>query len=160
MFTHAERKIFSYKKDFVITYDSTLEYSAYRGSHQHWPLLESPAPCKEFRIPGKFCFWNPESLALESGIQLKESGISVTTEIQIPSTTDKKSGIQYSRIPWHGIQSPSLSVRIVWKTQYFFLCPTLAWHGDYHIFHIHLPSSKYTILFFLFLTLTIFHQLW
>ena len=39
--------------------------------------------------------WNPESLTLESGIQLNESGIPLTITIQNPSTTDKESGIQY-----------------------------------------------------------------
>ena len=38
--------------------------------------------------------WNVESLNLESGIQLKESGIPLTIRIQNPSTTDKESGIQ------------------------------------------------------------------
>ena len=39
--------------------------------------------------------WNPESLTLESGIQLNESGIPLTITIHNPSTTDKESGIQY-----------------------------------------------------------------
>ena len=30
---------------------------------------------------GKFCFWNTESRALESGIELKESGIPLTIGI-------------------------------------------------------------------------------
>ena len=141
MFTHAERKIFSYKKDFIITYDSTLEYSAYRGSHQHWPLLESISPSKEFRIPGKFCFWNLESLALESGIQLKESGISVTTGIQNPSFTDKKirNPVFLDSAAWN---PESISSNRV-EDSLFFLCPSLMWHGDYHIFHIHLPTRTY-----------------
>ena len=42
-----------------------------------------------FRNPEKFCLWNPESWALESGIQLRESGIPLTIEIQNPSSTDK-----------------------------------------------------------------------
>ena len=37
----------------------------------------------------KFCLWNLESWAFESGIQLKESRIPLTTEIQHPSSTDK-----------------------------------------------------------------------
>ena len=37
----------------------------------------------------KFCLWNAESWALESGIQLKESGIPLTIGIQNPSSTDK-----------------------------------------------------------------------
>ena len=109
-----------------------------RDSNQHWLLLESLRLRKSgfqenfscgIRNPWLWNLnWNSES----------------------NHYWQKNSGIQYSWIPWHGIQSSSLSVRIVWRTQYFFLCPSLAWHGDYHIFHIHLPSSKYTILFHLY----------
>ena len=42
-----------------------------------------------FQNPGKFCLWNPESWTLESGIQLKESGIPINTGIQNPSSRDK-----------------------------------------------------------------------
>ena len=42
------------------------------------------------RNTGKFCLWNPESHALESGIQLGESGIPLTIAIQNPSSTDKE----------------------------------------------------------------------
>ena len=42
-----------------------------------------------FPNPGKFCLWNLESWALESGRQLKESGIPQTTVIQNPSSTHK-----------------------------------------------------------------------
>ena len=45
--------------------------------------------------PGNFCFWNPESWTLESGIQFKESGIPLTIGIRNPNSTDKPSGIQY-----------------------------------------------------------------
>ena len=37
----------------------------------------------------KFCLWNLESWALESGIQVKESGIPLKIGIQNPSSTDK-----------------------------------------------------------------------
>ena len=37
--------------------------------------------------------WNPESWALESGKQLKESGIPLTIRIRNPSFTDNESGI-------------------------------------------------------------------
>ena len=43
----------------------------------------------------KNLLWNPESWALESGIQLKESGIPLTIGIRNPSFTDKESGFQY-----------------------------------------------------------------
>ena len=40
--------------------------------------------------PGNFCLWYPEYWALESGIQLQESGIQLTIGIQNPSYTDKE----------------------------------------------------------------------
>ena len=56
-------------------------------------LITSPRlvsdPFMGFRKPGKFCSWNQKSLALESGIQLKESGIPLTIGIRNPSSTDK-----------------------------------------------------------------------
>ena len=69
---------------------------------------------------GNFSWWNPESgkvllveaesWALESRIQLKESGIPFTTGIQNPSSTDKDwSLVPAIRNPLHGIQNPRLS---------------------------------------------------
>ena len=56
------------------------------------------------RNPGKFCKWNLEPWALESGIQLKESGI------QNPSSTDKDwNPVPSIRNPGRGIQNPTLS---------------------------------------------------
>ena len=56
-------------------------------------LITSPKfvsdPFMGFRKPGKFCSWNHQSWALESGIQLKESGIPPTIGIRNPSSTDK-----------------------------------------------------------------------
>ena len=57
------------------------------------------------RNPGNLCLWNPESWALESGIQLKESGIPLTIEIRNQSSTDKESGIQYFESEMHGVES-------------------------------------------------------
>ena len=42
-----------------------------------------------FRNPGNFCNWNPESWALESGIQVYESRIPITIRIRNPSSTEK-----------------------------------------------------------------------
>ena len=42
-----------------------------------------------FRNQRNFCFWNLEFWALESGMQLKESGIPVTIGIRNPSSKDK-----------------------------------------------------------------------
>ena len=77
------------------------------------------APRKRIRIPksekirenfqGKFWLWNPESWALESGIQLKESGILLTIVIQNPrstcSTDMTKTGIQYLESRIQGVES-------------------------------------------------------
>ena len=68
--------------------------------------------------PGNFCVWNPEfakfflwngeSWSLESGIQLKESGIPLTIGIQNPSSTDKDwNSVRRIRNPRREIQSPS-----------------------------------------------------
>ena len=47
------------------------------------------------RVVPRVCLWNPESETLESVIQHKESGILLTTGVQNPSSTDKKSRVQY-----------------------------------------------------------------
>ena len=47
------------------------------------------------RNPRKFCLWNPESWVLESGIQIKESGIPITIGIQNSTVLQKNTGIQY-----------------------------------------------------------------
>ena len=56
-------------------------------------LITSPKlvsdPFMGFRKPGKLCSWSQKSWALESGIQLKESGIPLTIGIPNPSSTDK-----------------------------------------------------------------------
>ena len=52
------------------------------------------AICKGIWNPGKFCLWNSESWALESGIQLKEFGSHYRLEsgIHIPLTKNPESG--------------------------------------------------------------------
>ena len=64
-------------------------------------------PYKGIRVPesGKFCLWNVESWVLESGIQLKESGIPLTIGIRYPSSSAKGSGIQYVKSRIHGVES-------------------------------------------------------
>ena len=65
-----------------------------------------------FRIPRNLCFWNPESLALESGIQLKESVIPLTTGFVNRSPTVKEpESIPGIRSPRRGIQNPGVCVR-------------------------------------------------
>ena len=55
--------------------------------------------CTGIRIPesGKFFLWNPESWALESGIQCKEWGITLTIGIPNPGPTDKDWNPQHGR---------------------------------------------------------------
>ena len=56
-------------------------------------------------IPGNFCLWNPKSWSVESGIQLKESGIPLTIGTRNPSSTDK-TGVQYLKSGLiHGVES-------------------------------------------------------
>ena len=89
------------------------------------------APCVEGNR-GNFCLWNPESWVLESGIQLKGSGIPLTIAIQNPSSNDKywnpvpriqnpQRGIQNPRLCWiiplHGVKDEylySIYVYITW----------------------------------------------
>ena len=55
-----------------------------------------------------FYMWNPESWALEPGIQLKEYEIPLTIGIRIPSSTDKNP-VPKIQNPQRGIQNPRLS---------------------------------------------------
>ena len=58
----------------------------------------------------KFCLWNPVSWALESRVQVKESGILPGIGIQISNSTDKNwNQVPGIRNPRHGIQKPRLS---------------------------------------------------
>ena len=63
-------------------------------------------PCKRIRFQnlGNFCLWNPEFQILESGMQLKESRISLTIWIRNPSSADKDSGILYQQSGIHGVE--------------------------------------------------------
>ena len=58
---------------------------------------------REWGFPNavNFCFWNARSLALESGIELKDSGILLTIGIRRPSSDDKESRI-------HGVESKAV----------------------------------------------------
>ena len=70
------------------------------------------AQCKGIGIPesGKIMLENPESWALESGIQLNESEIPRTIGIQIPSSTDRDwNPVPGIRNPRCGMENPRLS---------------------------------------------------
>ena len=62
-------------------------------------------PCCGIWNPRKFCFWNPESSVLESGIQIKESGIPITIGIQNSTVLQKNTGIQYLESAIHSVES-------------------------------------------------------
>ena len=57
--------------------------------HQIWNTVKSFAHARKlgFRNWGKSCLWNPWFWALDSGVQLKESGILLTIWIQNPAST-------------------------------------------------------------------------
>ena len=57
--------------------------------------------------PGNFCLQNPKSWALESRIQLKKSGISLTIGIQNPNSR-WQTPVSGDRNPRRGIQNPRL----------------------------------------------------
>ena len=95
--------------------------------------------CKRFRNPANFCRpWNPESWALKSGIQLKESGISIA--IQNPSSSDKESEI-------HGVESTS-KMSLSWiplqRAKSRFHLVTAVDKGDFNCF-IPLPSPCHSL---------------
>ena len=53
-----------------------------------------------FRNLGNFCLWNPEYCALDSGIQLKETRITLMIAIRNTSSIDKESRIP-NPVPWN-----------------------------------------------------------
>ena len=70
------------------------------------PIIISRAPWQGIREI--FACWTSECWALASGIQLKESWIPLTIEVQNPSSSEKESGIQFLKSnPRRGIQNPS-----------------------------------------------------
>ena len=86
-----------------------------------------------FRNQGNFCMWNPESWALESGIQLKESIISLTIAIPFPSSTNKdRNKVSEIRNPRREIQNPTLFRLTLHRATYW--CPQQfscsLWHED------------------------------
>ena len=68
------------------------------------PLRFLFASCKGIRNPGNFCLWNSESWVLESGMQLKKSGIPLTIKMRNPRSTGKESKIQYLESGIHVVE--------------------------------------------------------
>ena len=93
----------------ILCYISPLPLKSQHNSYWRWRSgCYTPRPMKRnldsviwemfacgIRNPWNFCFWIPESWALESGKQLKESGIHLTIETRIQVPLTKKSGAQY-----------------------------------------------------------------
>ena len=96
-----------------------------------------------FRNPGNVCLWNPESWVLESGIQLKVSGIPLTIGIQNPSSTDKYwnpvSGIQNPRLSWILLLGATHTVNFIDTIPFLLL---LRWILFYHNRH---PTSRWSV---------------
>ena len=62
-------------------------------------------PCCGIRNPRKCCLWNPGCWVLESGIQIKESGIPITIEIKNSTVLQKNTGTQYLESGIHCVES-------------------------------------------------------
>ena len=98
-------------------------FGSFNDTHPRPPGLRF-APCKGIRIleSGIFSLFvkcgireiqelcNPESLATESGTQLKESGVPLTIWIQNTSSTNKESEIQFFQSGIHGEDPESKTV--------------------------------------------------
>ena len=82
------------------------------------------------RKPRKFCLWNLKSCALESGVQLKESGIPLKIGIQNPSSTcssDKDwNPVPAIRNPRRWVQNPRLDC-LTWGDIPIPLFPPFVW---------------------------------
>ena len=104
----------TYKRSTVLTLKSFLLFFLNFGStpknlHLVAQVLPNSnlnfKPCCGIRNPRKFCLWNPESWVLESGIQIKESGIPITIGIQNSTVLQKNTGIQYLESGIHSVES-------------------------------------------------------
>ena len=77
----------------------------------------------EIQNPGNSCLCNPESWALQSGLQFKEYRIPLITGIRNPSSIDKETGFQELESGIHcvesriqncpGVQPPSQALRFL-----------------------------------------------
>ena len=86
------------QSNFSTKFDQGLDSFATPKEHSSSPRVRDSS----FRNQQNFCLWNPGSWALESGIQLKESGIPLRIGIQIPLT---KTGIKYLESRIHSLES-------------------------------------------------------
>ena len=65
-----------------------VELTAYSSPHERGSVFRNQGNVVYgIRNPRKFCLWNLKSWALESQVQLKESGIPLNIGIQNPSST-------------------------------------------------------------------------
>ena len=75
------KKLISIDPFLVCIYSDSLKYLSIALPHAKESGIRENFACR-IRNPGKLCFWNLESWVLESGIQLKESGIPLTIGIK------------------------------------------------------------------------------
>ena len=112
-----------------------------------WKFLFPHVKKSEFRSPGNFCLRNPESriqkcflvnleswLSVESGIQIKESGIPLTIGIRNPSSTDKNP----ESTPWS-------QESVAWNRQSKTVLDSLIWQSDLilSVVYSRLQDKKY-----------------
>ena len=103
------------QKPFFLNFLENFLHSLFTPWFSRIQMCTSPSPMLSYAYFGalrrQFCLWNQESCVLESGIQLKKSGISLMFGIQNPSSTDKywtpapgirnlQRGIQKPRLSW------------------------------------------------------------
>ena len=81
------------QKPFFLNFLENFLHSLFTPWFSRIQMCTSPSPMLSYAYFGalrrQFCLWNQESCVLESGIQLKKSGISLMFGIQNPSSTDK-----------------------------------------------------------------------
>ena len=85
-----------------------VELTTYSSPHERGSVFRNQGNVVHgIQNPRKFCLWNLKSWALESEVQLKESGIPLNIGIQNPSSTFPltKTGIQCLQSGIQGVES-------------------------------------------------------
>ena len=92
----------------------------YRPTYKGFRIPESGKFCFGHLVnSGNFCLWNPDTWALESGIQLMESGIPLTIGIRNPvlGIRNPRYGIQNPRLSWIPLRGRAVSRREFLRTR-------------------------------------------
>ena len=116
---------------YLSVFIDSLKYLSIALPHAKESGIRENFACR-IRNPGKLCIWNLESWVLESGIQLKESGIPLTIGIKDLSSgiriRNPRRGIQNRGLPW--IRSHGVNHRLVCESQTSLT--TLSWVSRFH----------------------------